>query len=233
MAWRGLPLLAGLTQRQSEQLWELALLFLREKTLEPARGLQVTNAMELMIALQACLPVLGLGLDWYRGWYAVILYPDEFVPEREVMGDDGVVWTEREAKSGEAWDRGPVILSWADVQAGQRRDGYNVVIHEMAHKLDLRDGVANGCPPLHADMSHQEWKQTFSLAYADLRRRADAGEETDLDPYATESPAEFFAVVSEAFFEIPELLVETYPAVYRQLARFYRQDPATRLDPIP
>ncbi|MBK1718283.1 zinc-dependent peptidase [Thiocystis violacea] len=228
-AWRRLPLLAGLEPLAVERLKELALLFLRAKTLEPVQGLRVTAEMELTLALQACLPVLELGLDWYRGWYAVILYPDEFVPEHEVMGEDGVVWTEREARSGEAWEQGPVILSWADVDAGRRRDGYNVVIHEMAHKLDLRDGVANGCPPPHAGMSASEWKRAFSRAYADLCRRVDAGEETEMDPYAAESPAEFFAVASEAFFEIPARLAEVYPDVSRQLAHFYRQDPLARL----
>jgi MtfA peptidase len=228
-----LPLLDDLTDEEARRLADLALLFLRDKRLDPAQGLELTDAMRLAIALQACLPVLALGLDWYAGWYAVIVYPDEFVPEREVMGDDGVVWTEREAKSGEAWEQGPVILSWADVEAGMERDGYNVVIHELAHKLDMRDGAANGCPPLHAGMSPKVWAETFSAAYEDLCRRVDAEEETPIDPYATESPAEFFAVVSEYFFELPELLHAEYAPVYDQLRAFYRQDPLARLGSPP
>lgn len=224
-----LPLLDELTEEETRRLADLALLFLRDKRLDPAQGLELTDAMRLAIALQACLPVLELGLDWYSGWYAVIVYPEEFVPEREVVGDDGVVWTEREAKSGEAWEQGPIILSWADVEAGMERDGYNVVIHELAHKLDMRDGAANGCPPLHAGMSPKVWAQTFSAAYENLCRRVDAGEETPIDPYATESPAEFFAVVSEAFFELPDQLYAEYPKVYDQLRDFYRQDPLVRL----
>jgi Mlc titration factor MtfA (ptsG expression regulator) len=228
-----LPLLDDLTEEETRRLADLALLFLRDKRLDPAQGLELTDAMRLAIALQACLPVLALGLDWYAGWYAVIVYPDEFVPEREVMGDDGVVWTEREAKSGEAWEQGPVILSWADVEAGMERDGYNVVIHELAHKLDMRDGAANGCPPLHPGMAPQAWADAFSAAYEDLCRRVDAGEETPIDPYGTESPAEFFAVVSEYFFELPELLHAEYAAVYDQLRAFYRQDPLARLGSPP
>ncbi|RKT44247.1 zinc-dependent peptidase [Thiocapsa rosea] len=223
-----LPLLEDLTEEDMQRLADLALLFLRDKRLDPAQGLELTDAMRLAIALQACLPVLELGLDWYRGWYAVIVYPEEFVPEREVMGDDGVVWTEHEAKSGEAWEQGPVILSWADVEAGMERDGYNVVIHELAHKLDMRDGAANGCPPLHAGMSPKVWAETFSAAYEDLCRRVDADEDTPIDPYATESPAEFFAVVSECFFELPDLLHREYPQVYDRLKAFYRQDPLAR-----
>ncbi len=227
-AWASLPLLRNLGSAETERLADLALLFLRDKSLEPAQGLLLTAPMRLMIALQACLPVLELGLDWYRGWYAVILYPDAFVPAREVMDEDGLVWLDNEAKSGEAWEQGPVILSWADVEAGLELDGYNVVIHELAHKLDMRDGVANGCPPLHDDMSAVAWKAAFSRAYDALCRQVDADEETVIDPYAAESPAEFFAVVSESFFEVPALLVSEYPDVYAQLRAFYRQDPLRR-----
>jgi MtfA peptidase len=231
--WDALPLLDDLNEDQTQRLADLALLFLRDKRLDPAQGLELTDPMRLAIALQASLPILELGLDWYSGWYAVIVYPEEFVPEREVMGDDGVVWTEHEAKSGEAWEQGPIILSWADVEAGMARDGYNVVIHEFAHKLDMRDGAPNGCPPLHPGMSPKTWADAFSAAYDDLCRRVDGGEETPIDPYATESPAEFFAVVSESFFELPELLHAEYPHVYEQLKAFYRQDPLARLGGAP
>ncbi len=228
-AWDALPLLDDLSEEETRRLADLALLLLRDKNLDPAQGLVLSEPMRLVIALQACLPILELGLDWYSGWYAVIVYPEEFVPEREVMGEDGVVWTEHEAKSGEAWEQGPIILSWADVEAGMQRDGYNVVIHELAHKLDMREGTANGCPLLHAGMSPKRWTDAFAGAYDDLCRRVDDNEDTPIDPYATESPAEFFAVVSEYFFERPDLLHADYPEVYRQLRAFYRQDPLARL----
>lgn len=224
-----LPLLAGLESAPAERLVDLALLFLRDKRLEPVQGLVLTERMRLLIAFQACLPILELGLDWYRGWYAVIVYPAEFVPAREYVDADGLVWVDDAVKSGEAWERGPVILSWADVEAGLELDGYNVVVHELAHKLDMRDGEANGCPPLHAGMSRQTWARDLSAAYADLARRADAREETPIDPYGAESPGEFFAVASEAFFETPRTLWDEYPAVYGQLRAFYRQDPLERL----
>lgn len=224
-----LPLLSGLGPADSARLRTLADRFLRDKTIEPAQGLVLTDAMRLTIALQASLPILGLGAGWYGGWYSIILYPDVFMPEHRVMGSDGVVWVDRTPKIGESWDRGPVILSWADIQADTQLDGHNVILHELAHKLDGRSGSTNGCPPLHRGMSGAVWKRTFADAYADLCRRADAGEHTPIDPYATESPAEFFAVVSEAFFEIPSLLSDTYPDVYAQLRAFYRQDPLTRL----
>ena len=138
--------LRGLDEDAHRRLVDLALLFLRDKRLEPVAGLALTDEMRIELALQASLPILELGLSWYRGWYAVVLYPEEFVPEREIIDEDGVVWVSSEPKSGEAWQQGPVILSWADVLAGRRADGYNVVLHELAHKLDMQDGDANGHP---------------------------------------------------------------------------------------
>ena len=227
-----LPLLAGLGADEAQRLRALAALFLRSKTIEAVQGVHLEPSDQITIALQACLPVLNLGLSWYQGWYAVIVYPEEFVPEREHVDADGVVWVESEVKSGEAWEQGPVILSWADVEAGMQRDGYNVVIHELAHKLDMRNGPANGHPPLHAGMSDATWARDLGAAYAAFVRRVDRGRETTIDPYGAESPGEFFAVCSEAFFEIPHLLRSEFPAVYGQLAAFYRQDPATRLEPV-
>jgi len=227
-----LPLLEGLSAQELQSLKDLALLFMRDKTFEPATGIELDDGMRLVIALPACLPILKLGLDWYRGWYALIVYPEEFVPKREWVDQDGVVWVANEPMSGEAWEQGPVILSWADVESGLVRDGYNLVVHEHAHKLDMRTGVANGHPPLHAGMSDSLWSEIFTQAYEGMEGRVERGEETPIDPYATESPAEFFAVCSEAFFELPHLLNSELPGVYAQLREFYRQDPMGRLSPL-
>ena len=228
-AWGALPLMTSLPPEPSSRLAELALLFLRYKALEPAQGLALTDRMRLMIAFQASLPVLELGLDWYDDWYSVIVYPDAFIPQHEVMGDDGVVWIDPTVKAGESWDRGPVILSWADVLEDTTLDGHNVILHELAHKLDGRSGSTNGCPPLHKEMSGTAWKKAFTAAYDDLRKRVDRGEAAPIDLYAAESPAEFFAVASEAFFEIPRSLIHAYPEIYTLLRQFYRQHPRQRL----
>ena len=228
-AWQALPLLRSLSPGEAERLAQLALLFLRGKALESAQGLQLTDEMRLRIAFLACLPVLQLGLDWYDDWYAVIVYPDAFIPEHEVMGEDGVVWIDSAVKAGESWERGPVILSWADIEQDVLLDGQNLILHEMAHKLDGRSGSTNGCPPLHRGMSGAAWKRVFSRVYDDLCRRVDRGEDTLIDPYATESPPELFAVVTEVFFETPAHLVAEYPDVYALLKAFYKQDPLTRL----
>jgi Mlc titration factor MtfA (ptsG expression regulator) len=173
--------------------------------------------------------VLNLGLDYYRGWVEVIVYPDEFVAEYEYVDEAGVAHHIEEPMTGESWERGPVIISWADVQeAGY---GYNVVIHEFAHKLDMLNGEPNGFPPLHADMQRAAWAEAFTQAYDDFCGRVDTRLDIVMDEYAAESPAEFFAVASETFFEAPAAMKDAYPDVYAQLARFYRQDPAARLGP--
>jgi Mlc titration factor MtfA (ptsG expression regulator) len=227
--WSRLPLLEGLSDGEGRRLRELAVLFLAEKTLEPAQGLAIEPWMAQELALQAALPVLGLGPDWYHGWFSVVLYPNTFFSEHELEDETGVVHRVREERSGEAWELGPLVLSWADVEAGTRPDGFNVVIHELAHKLDALNGAVNGMPPLHRHMHPGAWSRAFQAAFDDLTGRVDAGEETVIDPYATESPAEFFAVVSEAFFEVPRDLRDEYPEVYGQLREFYRQDPLARL----
>ncbi len=224
-----LSFLRGLSDDECERLRQATILFLHRKSIRGASGLVPDAAMQLLIAAQACVLILNLDIDYYDGWAEVIVYPDEFIPETEYTDDAGVVHREREPRAGEAWLHGPVILSWADVAPVPGGDGVNVVIHEFAHKLDMLNGDANGCPPLHAGMSRDAWSQAWGAAYADFCRRVDADEEVGIDPYARESPGEFFAVLSEAFFEIPRVTKGCYPEVYEQLRLFYRQDPAIRL----
>ena len=223
-----LSILHGLSEEELGRLRELATLFLNEKQVVAAGGFALDDETRIKIAAQACLPILNLGLDYYAGWVEVIVYPDEFVPEHEFMDEAGVVHVVRDATMGESWERGPVVLSGADAVRGGEHDGVNVVIHELAHKLDMLNGDTNGFPPLHREMSAEQWAQTFSAAYADLCAKAGREMETAIDPYGAESPAEFFAVTSEVFFETPHVLQREYPDVYRQLAAFYRQDPASR-----
>lgn len=223
-AWSSLPVLQKLDGAEAQRLRELAALFLAEKSLEPEQELTLSQQMSQLLALQACLPVLRLGLDWLEGWVSVVLYPDAFISDHDETDEAGVVHRVREARSGESWSRGPLILSWRDVVAGTRLDGYNVVIHEIAHKLDGLDGTLNGLPPLHRGMSYAAWHDTFAAAYADLERRAAAGHHLPVDPYALKSPAEFFAVMSETYFELPEHLAREYPALFEQLQQFYRPD---------
>lgn len=230
--WRAvcapLRLLDGLTGEEQHRLRQLALLFLREKSIEPDSDLLLDERMRLTLAAQAALPILNLDIDWYEGWRSVIVYPARFIADREEIDRSGVVHRLRAPLSGEAWQRGPLVLAWSDIEMAGKLDGHNVIIHELAHKLDSLNGPADGFPPLHRDMPVEAWRDAFANAYASLGARIDQGEPTKIDPYAAHSPAEFFAVLSEAFFELPSLVHGEHPEVYRQLALFYRQDPLKR-----
>lgn len=221
--------LRALNADEQSRLRDLVAAFLNEKSLQGAGGLTISRDIELVIAAQACLLVLNLDLEYYDDWIEIIVYPDEFIVDHEYMDEDGVMHHVRAPLSGEAWEQGPVILSWVDAEAADSGDGYNVVMHEFAHKLDMRNGAADGFPPLHAGMDREAWTQTFTSAFEDFERRLDAREDTLIDEYAAEDPAEFFAVLSELFFERPDALQQDYPAVYEQLSQFYRQNPLSRL----
>ena len=222
------PFLERLSADEIARLKQLCEDFLAEKEFSSAGGLELTDAICVSIAVQGCLPILNLGLSCYRGWVGIVVYPGEFVIPRVIEDEFGVVHEFDDIASGEAWEGGPVLISWDDAQmAGS---GYNVVIHEFAHKLDMLNGDADGLPPLPPGLTPQLWEETLLAAYDDFCQRVDdaeqRGEETRLDPYAAENPAEFFAVMSETFFEMPELLKEEYPELYALFCRFYRKDPA-------
>lgn len=225
-----LPYCLALDSDTQARLRALSDRFLEDKTFEAAAGIALTNEMRVRIALQACLLILNLGLDYYAGWHAVILYPGDFRVPKEEVDETGVVHQWQEELSGEAWQQGPVILSW-QAALNPATHQSNIVLHEFAHKLDMRDGHADGCPPLPAGMSEKSWTNDFTKAYADFCAQLDAGHGTRIDDYAGESPAEFFAVLSEVFFVEPAALKADFPAIYQQLQTFYRQDPAAVLGP--
>ncbi|HEY6986541.1 MAG TPA: M90 family metallopeptidase [Rhodanobacteraceae bacterium] len=206
------------------RLRELAARFLAKKTFSAAGGHELTAEQRLAIAALACLPVLHLGFDWLAGWREVIVYPGEFRVKREHHDEHSGVVTEGEDELiGEAWEHGPIILSWADVAADLDRpfDGFNVVAHEIAHKLDMLDGAMNGVPRLPRDIARREWIEALQSAYDALVRAVDRGRETFIDPYATESADEYFAVVSELHFSDRRGLARAAPDVAALLARFY------------
>ena len=224
-----LPVVATLAEHDAVELRALADAFLRTKSIEGAGGFVLDEESRVVVAAQACIPILALGIDAYTGWRSVIVYSGGFMSRGTSVDETGIEHEWEEARSGESWSHGPVVLSWEDVAASGQLEGYNVVIHEMAHKLDMLNGDANGFPPLHADMDGATWYRVFSEAFEDLDARVDAGEETDIDEYAAEEPGEFFAVTSEYFFEAPDVLSECYPKVYAELRAFYRQDPMERI----
>jgi Mlc titration factor MtfA (ptsG expression regulator) len=222
------PACAGLDHEERDRLRRLMTLFLREKVFQAVGHAEITPQDRLLIAVNACVPILNLGIDSYDEWTTVIVYPDEFIVDCEEEDEAGLVHSGRDLRTGEAWERGPLVISLADVHAQSAWEGYNVVIHECAHKLDMRNGAPNGFPPLHRGMSAGRWSEVFTQAYEDLRGRIERHEETPIDDYAAESPAECFAVFSEYFFEAPHRLRAAYPGAYGQLAQFYGQDPIER-----
>ncbi|MGH8802174.1 MAG: zinc-dependent peptidase [Casimicrobiaceae bacterium] len=226
-ACASLPFLARYADEERARLRDLCVLFLDAKSIVGARGHEVTALQRVVIAIQACVLVLNLDLALYDGFENIVVYPDEFVPGWEWEDEAGVVHTHDEPLAGEAMPGGPVVLSWPDVAASANwsEAQMNLVIHEFAHKLDMWDGDANGFPPLPDDASRRAWSEVMKKAYANFSRRVDRGQNTKIDPYAAESPAEFFAVLSEVFFAEPKLLERRYPDVYRVFAGFYRQDP--------
>ena len=220
--------LADLDAAAGTKLRELATLFLAEKEFFGAGGLVVSDEMAVAIAAQACLPVLRLGLHWYDGFKGIVVHADAVVAQREFVDDLGVVHEYEEELSGEAMEGGPLMLSWRDVEdSGESADwGYNVVIHEFAHILDMCDGVANGIPPLPDRRARQRWADVIEAEYLNFCESVDGGADTVLDPYGAQSPDEFFAVATEAFFTVPLEARAAHPQLYELLADFYRQDPA-------
>lgn len=223
------PFLRRRDPADEAQLRRLCSLFLDRKEFTAIGTLQLRNDVVVAIAAQACLPVLRLGLDRYDGFVGIVVHADQVVARREVHDDDGLVHEYDEVLSGEAMTGGPLMLSWRDVRSAGATSvqGYNVVIHEFAHVLDMQDGLSDGLPLLPAAISPQEWARVMRTEFEVLQRAANEGLPTVLDPYGAEGPDEFFAVASECFFVAPRPLREQHEALYHLLARFYRQDPAS------
>ncbi|MEO8122808.1 MAG: M90 family metallopeptidase [Burkholderiales bacterium] len=226
------PFLRQRSDADLRTLRDMATLFLARKEFSGGRELQVSDEMAVAVAAQACLPVLKLGLDWYDSFVGIVIHPDLVTVRREHIDEVGVVHEYDESLAGEAMEGGPVMLSWRDVaDAGDSAEwGYNVVIHEFAHVIDMRDGVADGVPPLPTRAAREQWLAVLEAHYEALCIEVDRGIEPLLDTYATESLEEFFAVASETFFVAPIELRAEHPALYAQLAGFYQQDPAANMN---
>ena len=229
-ALAALPFVAARSAPDQARLRRMASLFLDRKEFSGAGGFMVDDASALSVAVQACLPVLELGIEQYDGFVGIVMHADAVVAEREVTDEHGIVHRYDEVLAGEAMEGGPIMLSWADVQGGSEEDrpptAYNVVIHEFAHVLDMRDGQPDGVPLLTSGKERDAWLAVLVPEYDRFCERVVCGYETVLDAYAAEAIDEFFAVASEAFFVTPRELKEEQPDVYRLLASYYRQDPA-------
>jgi MtfA peptidase len=202
--------------------------FLEEKRFEAVGGLEMTDEIRVTVAAQACLLLLHRDEDDYPALATILVYPTAYRARTREHGEFGMVTEVDQVRLGEAWNAETVILSWDDVQHGAAddSDGHNVVLHEFAHQLDMEDRSANGAPALAHYSMYAAWARVLGHEFEKLQEAVDRHESTLMDAYGTQSPAEFFAVATETFFERPIKLREEHPELYEQLREFYRQDPA-------
>lgn len=226
-----------LAKRSSEDLTELrrlCSLFLASKEFHGVAGFEISDDVALAVAAQACLPVLRLGLHWYDSFVGIVIHADEVVAQREYMDEDGVVHRFEESLAGEAMEGGPLMLVWTAFEpepvliagADHEVSVFNVVIHEFAHIIDMREGWADGVPPQGSQAAHLHWRHVIAAEWQDFCARVDAGEDTLMDPYGAESLEEFFAVAAETFFVAPQAMRIEHAALYQLLSGFFKQDPA-------
>jgi Mlc titration factor MtfA (ptsG expression regulator) len=224
---RRMPLMRRLPADLQLQLKRHMQVFLAEKPFIGCNGLTVTEEMRVLVAAQACLLILNRPTGYFPKLRQVLLYPSAYWAMRQEGDGSGVQHEQREARSGESWVQGQVILSWPDVLAGAAdpADGQNLVIHEFAHQLDQERGRATGAPFLGQRARYARWAAVMGQEFRRLNEQIARGEPTLLSPYAATEPAEFFAVASEVFFEQPQALAERHGALYRELAGYYQADP--------
>ncbi len=211
------------------RLHELIRIFVGEKSFVGCNGLTVTEEMRVVIAAYACLLVVNRpdvpSSHFYDDLFSILVYPTPFIVPHTHRDGHGVVTEGSRVLSGQAWDSRRIIVSWQDIEDGLAT-GHNVVLHEFAHYLDMEDETMDGAPGLGSARAYREWSRVFWEEYDRLRAALGAGQPTFLDPYAASAPAEFFAVVTEAFFEKPRELEMQHAGLYEQLRRYYRVDPA-------
>lgn len=234
-AWRTIiernaPLFTRLPEPLQKELFGHVRIFLHEKHFEGAGGLELTDEIRVTIAAQACVLLLGRPTDYYPDLQSIVVYPSGYrVPERR-LAEGGVVFEGTARRLGESWSRGLVVLSWDDALSGARSidDGHNLVFHEFAHQLDQESGDANGAPVLADRRAYQPWARVLGREY----QRLVAGQDRYplIDEYGATSPAEFFAVLTELYFERPHALQRRHPELYAELMRFYQLDPRSFLD---
>ncbi|GKT11406.1 MAG: MtfA peptidase [Thiomicrorhabdus sp.] len=237
MAIAKMPMMQRYNRDEKVRIRLVASEFLMRKSIVAIKGLTLTDEMRVTIAAQAAILLFGLenaeediSLDWVHNWLQITIYPSAFYSGRDaVFNAQGTLVSLPGFESGETQYQSGIIIDWQDDAPHPLRKRANqVLLHEMAHKLDMLDGSTNGHPPLHSNMSDQEWYEVFSDAYNDLNHQLQQGHKPQINPYAGTNPAEFFAVSTEYFFEVPKVLNQAFPKVYHQLMIFYRQDPLSR-----
>jgi Mlc titration factor MtfA (ptsG expression regulator) len=226
---RNVPYYNRLTPDAQAELRGHILIFLDEKRFEGCGGLELTDEIRITIAAQACILLLNRETDYYPGLKSIYVYPHAYVADAKVRLPDGTVIEGGQVRLGESWSRGSLVLAWDHALRGAAdiRDCNNVVLHEFAHQLDTEDGYADGAPVLPQRSMHATWARVLGQEYEHLIDDLEHHRQTLISDYGATNPAEFFAVVTECFFERPVKLKSRHPQLYEQLAAFYRQDPAS------
>ena len=221
---KNIPIYSSLPDALQVQLQRLVKVFIRDKKFYGCDGLIITDEIRVTIAGEACLLILNRPTNDFYQLYYILVYPSSFIASRKEHGADGVVSQKATGLLGESWSQGKVILSWDDVIKGAKdfSDGQNVVLHEFAHQLDQESGSTNGAPLLGAASSYQRWTCVLSKEY----QRLQGGRKGVIDQYGATNPAEFFAVVTETFFERPVQLKTKHPALFEEMKSFYAVDPS-------
>jgi MtfA peptidase len=222
------PFLGRRSIAEQSRLRDMTAEFLSKKQFSGAHGLKVTDEMAVAIAAQACLPVLHLGLKFYDDFKGIVVHPGAMLARREVTDDNGIVHRYSEVLTGEAMERGPVTLSWQDVAASgdTAAEGYNVVIHEFIHKIDMRDGLADGSPPLASRRAKTDWDDVFQPAFDAFCEKVAMADRFGapppwLDAYGATAPAEFFAVACEGYFVNRTRFTQDFPSLTLLFDRFF------------
>ncbi len=232
---KNVPYYRRLSEADRRELQGDVQVFLAEKHFEGCGGLLLTDEVRVTIAAQACLLLLHRENDDYHRLITILVYPSAYVAKGIEAIGGGVVLEGDQARLGEAWQSGVVVLSWDDVLQGAAdiHDGHNVVLHEFAHQLDQEDGASDGAPILAHRSLYIPWARVLSAAYEQLRSDEQHHRNTVLDKYGATNPAEFFAVATECFFEKPTKLKRKHPELYEELKTYYQQDPELAAAVVP
>jgi MtfA peptidase len=226
------PVFSWLDEEEQQALIAMAQRFLQQKKLVPLQEVELDALRSARIALLFCLPVLKLGLEWLDGFHDVLIYPEPFEVADSWEDEQGLVHHAAAVHAGQSWTQGPIVLNWLDLQDAFDLSGYNLVIHEVAHKLDARGrGYTSGIPVM-ALRDVAQWEKDLRAAMDEIENEVElVGEQAaTIDPYAASDPAECFAVLSEYFFTAPDLLYQRFPAMYHHLRQFYHQHPLPRIE---
>lgn len=223
---KNVPMVCALSPEDRAELDKLVMTFLDEKSFDGAGGFEITDEVKVTIAAQACILLIHRDTDVYPDLETVVVYPSAYTA-KSTKREGYVVIEEQVDRLGESWDRGVVVLAWDSVRSGttNMKDGKNVVLHEFAHQLDAEDGDMDGAPELHSTARYATWASVLGEEFTELVEKVHAGRGSSIDQYGATNPAEFFAVITEMFFEKPTQLRLKHPELYDTLADFYKQDP--------